>query len=300
MRVLFLVAVFLLSACGGDGSAPPSDPAPTSIIRDIRCEADVLSGAPYGGFFSGEIVGAEGSGWATALLTEDGYFRLHIEDSLGDGAPEFQFIGRYRAQGERNNTWAWGEFRLQNCSDADAFCFASEGQFELTSLCAGELTGTLVAYPEGRPFPPGWEILSFTLDPPVPSAYDTPATLAFSEGVYDGSYPYYASAGPSDITATVDAAGAMFFQSAATGCVGNGTLSPHLDGTYNVYDVEVTIANCADASSHLNGVFTGLATRPLNPDEAFPVDALLMWLSTPATLFEQGADPAMTLMLDRL
>jgi hypothetical protein len=305
MRVLFLVPVCLLAACSGDDSAPSRDLPPSgdppppsgSVIRDIRCEPDVLAGKPFGGLFTGEIAGSGGSAWALALLTEDGYFRLHIEDSLGDGAPEFQFIGQYR--GTTDNPWAWGEFRLQNCSDSAPFCFASEGQFELTSLCAGELKGSLVAYPEGRPFPTGWDMLSFTLDPPVGSAYDTPATLAFSEGVYDGSYPYNGGAGPSDIVLTVDAAGAVFFQSAATGCVGNGSLSPHLDGAYNVYDVEITIASCGAASSYLNGTFTGLATRPFNADDAFPTDALLMWLSTPDTLGEQGADPAMTVWLDR-
>jgi len=175
------------------------------------------------------------------------------------------------------------------------------GQFELTSCAGGELEGSLVALPEGHPFPTGWDKLSFTLHPPIlGSAYDTPATLAFSEGVYDGSYPYNGGAGPSDIVLTVDAAGAVFFQSAATGCVGNGTLSPHLDGAYNVYDVEITIASCGAASSYLNGTFTGLATRPFNADDAFPTDALLMWLSTPDTLGEQGADPAMTVWLDRL
>ncbi|MEJ2516146.1 MAG: hypothetical protein P8102_13140 [Gammaproteobacteria bacterium] len=300
MRVLFLVPVCFLVACGGGGSAPTSDfPPPSgSVIRDIRCEEDALAGAPFGGLFSGEIVGVEGSGWATALLTEDGYFRLHIEDSLGDEAPELQFIGRYRPT--TDNPWAWGEFRPQNCSDADPFCFAAEGQFELTSKCRSELKGTLVAYPEGRPFAAGWEMLNFTLEARVAGAYDTPATLAFSEGVYGGSYPYSIGAGPSDIVLTVDTAGAVFFQSPASGCVGNGTLNPHLDGAYNVYDVEITIANCAAASSHLNGAFTGLGTRPFSADTAFPADALLLWLSTPDTVFEQGSDPAMTLWLDRL
>jgi hypothetical protein len=208
MRVLFLVPVCLLAACSGDDSAPSRDLPPSgdppppsgSVIRDIRCEPDVLAGKPFGGLFTGEIAGSGGSAWALALLTEDGYFRLHIEDSLGDGAPEFQFVGQYR--GTTDNPWAWGEFRLQNCSDSAPFCFASEGQFELTSLCAGELKGSLVAYPEGRPFPTGWDMLSFTLDPPVGSAYDTPATLAFSEGVYDGSYPYNGGAGPLDVWVT--------------------------------------------------------------------------------------------------
>ena len=77
---------------------------------------------------------------------------------------------------------------------------------------------------------------------------------------------------------SIDLAGKLSFQSAHSGCIGNGTLAPHLDGKFNVYDVALTIENCNATYAYLNGAFEGLATT--TPSTAWDYDALLRaWVS---------------------
>ncbi len=77
---------------------------------------------------------------------------------------------------------------------------------------------------------------------------------------------------------SVDPDGTLFFQSATSGCTGNGTVAPHLDGEFNVYDVELTLASCSGSYAYLNGVYEGLATT--TPSSYWDYDSLLRaWLS---------------------
>ena len=79
---------------------------------------------------------------------------------------------------------------------------------------------------------------------------------------------------------TIDADGRLFFQSAPSSCTGNGTLTRHLDGRFNVYDVELTLESCAGGYAYLNGVFEGFATT--TPSNYWNYDsALRVWLSKP-------------------
>jgi hypothetical protein len=88
---------------------------------------------------------------------------------------------------------------------------------------------------------------------------------------------------------TVDANGALFFQSAATGCVGNGALTPHGDGELNVFDAVLTVESCATQYAHLAGAFEGLATRTTTHSGWYcpfyftleECAGLTLWLSTP-------------------
>jgi hypothetical protein len=61
-----------------------------------------------------------------------------------------------------------------------------------------------------------------------------------------------------DTILSIDAAGRLDFQSAHSGCTGNGTLTPH--GEFNVYDALVTIERCNAPYIYLNGEYEGLAT----------------------------------------
>jgi hypothetical protein len=81
-----------------------------------------------------------------------------------------------------------------------------------------------------------------------------------------------------DTIMSVDHAGRLFFQSPGSGCIGNGTSAPHLDGKFNVYDVVLTIASCKAPYAHLNGGFEGLATTTASG--YWDYDSLLRtWLS---------------------
>jgi hypothetical protein len=65
----------------------------------------------------------------------------------------------------------------------------------------------------------------------------------------------------------------LFFQSAHSGCIGNGTLAPHLDGEFAIFDVTLTIASCNAPYNYLNGEFEGLATT--NASSIWDYDSLL-------------------------
>lgn len=55
--------------------------------------------------------------------------------------------------------------------------------------------------------------------------------------------------------------GLMKFVSVVTGCAGEGTLLPHLDGQYDVHDVYLQITGCNAQFGYLNSEFEGLATK---------------------------------------
>ena len=76
-----------------------------------------------------------------------------------------------------------------------------------------------------------------------------------------------------DTVIVFDASGAMFFQSAHSGCVGNGTLISS--------KVTLTITNCQGAWAYLNGDYSGLAA--ITSSSVWDYDGLLrVWLSKPA------------------
>jgi hypothetical protein len=61
-----------------------------------------------------------------------------------------------------------------------------------------------------------------------------------------------------DTILTIDAAGAVFFQSAGTGCTANGHIEA--DTEFNVLDVSLELASCNGAFAYLNGDFSGVGT----------------------------------------
>jgi hypothetical protein len=94
-----------------------------------------------------------------------------------------------------------------------------------------------------------------------------------------------------DMIISVDSDGRLFFQSAPSSCVANGTLAPHPDGSFNVYDVELTLESCTGAYAYLNGAYEGFATT--TPSSYWNYDFLLRaWLSKP-----DGASPAAAVTL---
>jgi hypothetical protein len=81
------------------------------------------------------------------------------------------------------------------------------------------------------------------------------------------------------------------FQSAHSGCTGNGTIVPHLDGAFNVWDVALEIGNCNATYARFNGRFEGLASS--TPSDVWDYDTQLrMWLST-----LKGTEPQVALMM---
>ena len=88
--------------------------------------------------------------------------------------------------------------------------------------------------------------------------------------------------------------GGLSFQSEGSGCTGDGGLTPHLDGSVNVYDVVPTISGCQPPYDYLNAKFSGLA--PTSPSSAWDDDVLLrMWLSQITPDIWDTVPPALTM-----
>lgn len=111
-----------------------------------------------------------------------------------------------------------------------------------------------------------------------PYYYTQTGTLMSVAGQYQEKVAEFAN---EDTVINVDGTGKLFFQSPHSGCVGNGTLTPHLDGRFGVYDVSLTIGNCGAPYSYLNGQLDGLATT--SPSSYWDYDSdLIMWVSSPS------------------
>jgi hypothetical protein len=72
----------------------------------------------------------------------------------------------------------------------------------------------------------------------------------------------------------------LFFQSAHTGCTGNGAISRHHDGVLNVYDVTLRIEGCNGSFAYLNTDFEGLSTLESLTPWDYDYSVQRMWLST--------------------
>jgi hypothetical protein len=83
------------------------------------------------------------------------------------------------------------------------------------------------------------------------------------------------------LSINIDGAGALFFQSAGTGCVGNGTVAAYGSGEFSAYNATLAIDGCTGAYDYLNGEFEGLATRSMNNESSEGWGSrLLVWLSS--------------------
>jgi hypothetical protein len=119
---------------------------------------------------------------------------------------------------------------------------------------------------------------------------DLPATQGLA-GHYQEELADFALSG--DTVISIDAVGVLFFQSASSGCTGNGQLRPHLNGAVNVYDVSLTISGCNARYNYLNSTFDGLATT--SPSDEWNYDSFLrMWLSQPNPDVSGPSPPALT------
>ena len=120
---------------------------------------------------------------------------------------------------------------------------------------------------------------------------DLPATQGGLMGDYQEGLADFALSG--DTIISIDAGGVLSFQSASSGCTGNGQIRPHLNGAVNVYDVALTISGCNAPYNYLNSTFGGLATT--SPSSEWDYDTnLRMWLSQQDPDVSGASPPALT------
>jgi len=264
---------------------PPSqsNPAPTQTDPPQIASSDYDWQGYFSGYIRTTLQGAGNDYYGEALLTADGALVVYVDYWLGntvDGQPaemvRYEFIGTIDDRDDvANSAHITGRMIRLTCSAdvAGPPCGESipaDGQ--LTDVTDGYLHGQIDFSTADGDY--SWKL---SMEWPT-STYTHAATMNFVAGLYSEALADFAHEG--DVVINVDTAGTMFFQSAHTGCTGNGLLTPHLDGATNVYDVTLRIESCDATYAYLNTDFVGYATRTIG-DWLLWGDWLVFWLATP-------------------
>ena len=277
----YLGAAFSLAAChGGTGSqsqltTPQPSPPPST---------------PSG--WQGHVAGVMDTGAGIydveGLLTADGLLRLGLSNSdPTDPAGTLQFVGHVEVMG--TSAHGSGIVIGEGCSVSpqNPFCAASAEAAIGISGNGNPESGVFEAHGEIDVSTSAGQqrwlaVLGYSGNIVHGATYSKAADLKSVEGEYTAGLADLQRDG--DTVVSVDGAGRLFFQSPSSGCVGNGVLAAHLDGSSDVYDVTLTVESCE---------FEGLATHETrDPAHSSSGDRLIMWLSTPA-----GATPPAALTM---
>jgi hypothetical protein len=171
------------------------------------------------------------------LVAETGEFYWLLDDS------HQQISGTFRVKGADlgvDEDPLWWEYLFWGTGNPEVW-----GYFEPLGGTVNErvsLTGD---------FQSSWGFLeyvgNFSLD--YDDLYERNSSLASMAGTYTGF----------DESLTVDAAGVMFYQSSANGCVGNGS-AELIDPDFNMYRLAILLEGCTGPEAGRNGfTFAGLA-----------------------------------------
>ncbi len=229
-------------------------PSPTVSTPPAAAEPSV----GYVGYFSGHVA----SHYAEALVTEDKQVRIWISSapqcaSRPDATTNpVQFVGTL-------DVYFNGAAAIGNLVD--------EGDGSIwdgADICASGVPAELILEKIGNksiegllriPSIAGSLDFALGMSWPTDTYVTQPGSIANASGFYVEALATFAAS--DDTVVIVDDDGRIFFQSAGSGCVGNGELIAHGDGSYSVYDVELRISDCGGNFAHLNRSFAGLGTR---------------------------------------
>jgi hypothetical protein len=218
-----------LSACGGGGGSGQSAVAVTgdSAVPPVPTQA-------WTDHYVGAVKIADASYFGDAVFTRDGTVRLYVGGPYDDGGelqvarPETseQFVGTIQM---RDSQWSGsGVIIGQECAinPANRFCVQTGSADVSGTLQFDAASGTehmqgeiQVATTSGKET---WllDLLLWSDSSITPSE----GTGQFKEMVGEFAYG-------GDVIMSFDSSGKFFFQSANSGCVGNGMLVPTLDGS---------------------------------------------------------------------
>lgn len=293
--LLLLGTVFLcaLAGCGGSGSTSgPTSPGSTS---PGSVPGSALSAGSWQGRYVGTVSIAGVTYFGDALLTTDGMMRMYIGGAYANtGAIQrtvpdssAQLVGTLNPQ----QNPAGGAARIfgQACSSSAPSRFCKENGSATVTISLGsdhKIQGDIhVTTSAGIET---WALQLSRWD----NYFTQPAFQAWLTGHYQEQLAELARDG--DTIMSIDANGMLFFQSAHSGCTGNGQLLPHLDGAVNVYDVTLVIESRTAPYDYLNGSFEGLAST--SPGSYWDYDLFLrMWLSQRNPGAGSAPQPALTL-----
>jgi hypothetical protein len=243
--------VLNLSGCGDGSSSPstPNNPPPPpdqSVDPSRYVGAVTIDGATYFG---------------DALITTDGETYLYIGGPhTGDGTVQsppsegsISFVSPAQTPGgqevagvvigQKAGCGEPGSPSARWCGRSSA----AQSSVERTEGSeVGAIHGNITGHGE-----------TWTLDlTPWSGTYNVPARLSDLAGQYtEEAAPFIASG----MVLTIDEDGRAFFQTPLS-CTGNGTFTPHGDGSLNVFEVEMSIAMCDYPYSQYNKEYHGFAT----------------------------------------
>lgn len=173
----------------------------------------------------------------TGLIDEAGAFHF----IRSDGA---QYVGRATTNGMAVGS-SFDGYTVQGQAFPDGSRHGT-GQLNGTVAERSSITATFQFTTDAGTTSNGTLNLTFS------STYDVPSAL----GTIAGNYTDPASGDVYSITSS----GAVTWQDATTGCVGNGTVTI-IDASFNLYQFNFDMANCTGSAAVFNGVqFTGFAT----------------------------------------
>jgi hypothetical protein len=290
-----------LGACGGGSNDQSAVPVPPATAQSAPVPPPTVtpeSGDAWQGRYVGTVTIGGVQYFGDAMLTADGLIRLYVGGPYdADGvmpltvpASSAQLVGTLHGQTKQIS--GDGLVFGQECAASNPSRFCAEiGQANI-SIAAGsvdtfaDIQGKILVTTSA-----GTETWSLNMSAFSNYYVDLPAMQGGLAGNYQEELADFALNG--DTVISIDALGELFFQSASSGCTGNGRLRPHLDGAVNVYDVSLTISGCNARYNYLNSTFEGLATT--SPSDEWNYDVFLrMWLSHPNPDVSGSSPPALT------
>jgi hypothetical protein len=279
-----LLVACIFAGCNNGDSASPSGIPSANPTASIPTALQPASPGGRAGRFTGKVTIGGATYYGDAILTADGEMRLYVADGyVDDGSIQrvkprssAQLVGKVdmSSAGPVGTGFVVGE----HCTATGTNRFCRETAS--AEIRIGQITGA------------GWdkrlageirvktseadEIWQLELGHWV-NYYDGPANTSSLAGLWDEQLAEFARDG--DTIVRIDGMGRLFFQSAHTGCIGNGIVAAHLDGKVGVYDVALTIEGCNAERASLNGEFKGLASTTASSVWNYD-DVLRIWLST--------------------
>jgi hypothetical protein len=272
--------ILMLSACGGDGGG-----GARPVSSDASASTPPAVSLAWQGHFVGTVSTANETLFGDGFLTADGSMRLYVGgpyDPTGAlqmtrPAASQQFVGTFKVSADHSGATGTGTVIGQQCSAGAHVPFCDE---------PAVAQATMSISPGGCPPAPDCSDIDGELQVTTASGTET-WVLDLTRWIDDGQPAGFsgqfqellAEFATGDDTQTVlDASGAISFQSAGSGCAGNGMLTPRTDGSPDAADVALTIGNCSGALAYLNGEYAGLAT--FTPSSYWDYDGLLrVWIS---------------------
>jgi hypothetical protein len=241
------------------------------------------------GRYIGSVTIGDQQLFGDALITVDGEVRLYVggPDS-GSGALQAsrppggsaQFVGHLETMGNASGS-ATGLVIGQGCTDPQVVRFCSEaasGEMTFTispvsgAAVDANLNGVLHVATSGGEETWLLDLGDWTNWYLLSASGDNPGQFLYREEL--------AEFATDDDTVITFSGSQLQFQSAHSGCTGNGTIVPHLDGAFYVFDVILDIGNCNATYARFNGRFEGLASATAG--NVWDYDTFLrMWLSKP-------------------